>query len=445
MYRSYRQMMGTGGFQTEGESYTVHGAHCPLYYSVAFRKMFGRDVSPYPDVTHFPLRYVMTSAFPAARQDQRGRVRSGRVMQSLNGGGAGPLPRWIAIGFPNIPERYKPGVLWAWNRIMGVRDDASRANVLAEAPVMAFLHYPLDMKPVHPAKCLPLTYQAPTKGLYVFRNGWSDGEEMITQVFAKSQINGGWGHANAGTIVVQAFGRLWAVSSSGRGQPRCMQNVVLLPEDDVAEGACGQRTHLTTEDDGSGVVSIDLNDLYSRAAYYDGNCTRHPRSRPNTALTGMRSVAVDYGKLSGVTGVVAVVDEITGGGRREWLWHLPEGVTPRIKGNTFTIVQGEATMKATFVAPTSVALKFPHTALTAVGKGGRASKSGPQERPLHAVAAVAPAETPGFFVVLTFQEGPAPVVTAEGKGLSASAQVGQRTIRFDGKKVVMGRAGADGE
>ena len=43
----------------------------------------------------------------------------------------------------------------------------------------------------------------------------------------------------------------------------------------------------------------------------------------------------------------------------------------------------------------------------------------------------------GFFVVLAFQRGEAPKVTVQGAGLDARVTVGGRTVRFDGKRIVI--------
>jgi len=43
-----------------------------------------------------------------------------------------------------------------------------------------------------------------------------------------------------------------------------------------------------------------------------------------------------------------------------------------------------------------------------------------------------------FLVVMTIQKGPPPKLTATGTGEQAVVTVGRQTIRFDGRKLVLG-------
>ena len=44
-----------------------------------------------------------------------------------------------------------------------------------------------------------------------------------------------------------------------------------------------------------------------------------------------------------------------------------------------------------------------------------------------------------FFVVMTLQKGPPPIVSVQGDGLKATAVLGNLRIDFDGQKIVMGQ------
>jgi hypothetical protein len=200
----------------------------------------------------------------------------------------------------------------------------------------------------------------------------------------------------------------------------------------------------------------------------------HPEAFGDSGITGMRSMGVDYSGASGAPCLVAVVDRIRGGGTKSWTWQLeskaesagksqpdPEREgwitfrgrsfnNPRngqllfsesrpveddrrvaIDADGFTFAQGDATMRATFVAPVRPRLEL-------------AEKAQYRDLPKHGVRrdsskAVFASGGDEFFVILTFQTGPAPEVRVlGGRGLNAKVKVGEQTVRFDGQKLVFG-------
>jgi len=173
--------------------------------------------------------------------------------------------------------------------------------------------------------------------------------------------------------------------------------------------------------------------LYER---YGG--IRRASAFADTGITGNRSIAVDYSGRSGAPCLLAIADRIRGGKSKVWVWQLGQatGKNPvndlartRVEGNTFTITKGDATLRGTFVLPKSVKLSAEVREKSMVG--GAASVAGKVlERPIAGVFAEGGDD---FFVVVTIQRGPAPEV----KLANAKAQVGARTVSFDGQTVVM--------
>src|SRR5512137_2265614 len=81
----------------------------------------------------------------------------------------------------------------------------------------------------------------------------------------------------------------------------------------------------------------------------------------DSGIHGLRSFAVDYSGASGAPGLFAVADRITGGHRKVCVFQLPPGgrsgrseASLSIAGNAFTLTQGDASLKATFVTPAGV-------------------------------------------------------------------------------------------
>ena len=469
MLRHYRLGIGDGGFQAETGGYADIGSRYPVVYAAAYLKMFGRDLSPYPDATYLVPRRMMQVLF---RQDGR------CVVQKINSA-VGFRPEWCAAAFPAAPEAYKPALLWAWNFTCGVRGAETLGNLFRGSGLdMAhtFVNYPLEMAPVHPSKCMPLTWRADGFGYYCFRSGWQGKDEFIAQVFLKAQPVGGWNHPNGGTFRIYGLGHPWVGGVDVRAGFRPQENVVLLPEDVTNEGACGRLAYLQAEPDGSGVMTIDMNDIYatgkfyvkarritgsgrpepvavdpkrlgevtgsySKAALYDRNGIRLPQNFGDSGIRGLRAMAFDYSGLCGAPAMMVLVDKIEGGGKRQWLWQIPEGMKDNFKvdpgGRSFTADCGDASMKATFVAPADVKIEAGTDPVRLGSVGTKYSFVGHVDR-------VRAAGDGSFFLVATFQRGSAAALKVEGTGLGAAVTVGRRTIRFDGEKVVLGEQGAAG-
>ena len=450
MYVFCREAVGTGGFQGELSHYSQIATQPPMRYETAHRGMFGYDVSPQADITEVVPRKMFVHLY---------RPGEAPLAQEING-----YPqlecRFFAVAYPVVREAWKPAILWAWNRTALVRskaDDPAVASAQAE-PVYTFLHYPPDAKPAPPAGIMPLTWRADEFGFYGFRSSWRGTDDFIVQVFLKAHTIGGWNGPNAGTFRVLGLGDLWAVGPHDRNRCRWEESVVMLPDDpEINAGACARLTACRTEPDGSGVVSMDMRDVYAATRLRDdgrrerlyeryGNILRPEAVRP-TGITGMRSIGVDYSRASGAPCLLAIVDRIRGGKKKIWTWQLKRPTQGRRKepdqpgdlqhttvdGNTFTIAKPSgATLRGTFITRHALRAEVYTTSMLGGAGGSRGKKL---DRPIHGVFAEGGDE---FFVVVTIQKGDPPQVRVDGKGLGAKVTVGRRTVRFDGEKVVFG-------
>lgn len=440
-YQHYRWGMGDGGTQTETGGYAQISSWYPSVYASMYPNFFGRSATAYPDVTHLIPRKIMQSVFteatgPGKRRGNKPQAQQLNSVITLN-------PQWMACHFPIIPDQYKASALWVWNYLCGVTDEKSIPNVLGgkDASIwglggltlaQTFLHYPLDLKPVHPDKGMPRQWSAGTFGLHVFRSGFEGKDEFVSQVWGKSSPIHGWNHPNAGAFQVWGLGRPWTWTDSSPGTIRDTYSVVLLPDDQINQGACGRLVHYEAMADGSGSLTLDMDDVYARPSpgLYDKMLNRNPEKRVASGITGLRAVAVDYSGKCGAPAMMVLVDKIDGGGKRLWTWQKPEGASQGIDGNTFTIRYPDAMMKATFVTPGDARIDYADDEK----KEGGDPKHGFWGT-LHRFKV----ESDGsFFVVATFQRGEAPKVSVEGSGLDAKVTVGGRKVRFDGRRIVLG-------
>jgi HEAT repeat protein len=449
MVRSHRLLMGNGGYQSEGEAYH-HTAITPIRYAAACFNVFGQTLTPYPDVTHSVARHLAHSVLVK----RKGRSRL--AWQSFNGGNhQGNVYHFLCAGFAFTPEEYKPAMLWLWNEMAGVDagDPESYANLFRDQSlqdvIYTFVNYPLDpatgtsrITPVHPDESFPRTWQATDKGLYVFRNQWKNTRDIVLQVYANELMSKGHGQPDAGGIRLHGLGHDWTADTPGKGTPyRWLQNVVVLPPDIGMKRRSGRVIFREAEEDGSGSVTIDMNLVYSGKRGHDAMGIWPPEPPEPGEVRGLRAVAADYSGKCGAPAMFVLVDKIEGGPQRAWLWNKAGTAS----GNTFTIEQGDASLRATFVWPEDADVRSPgtiHVRHTASKEAKLLRKKNPGYRPdpePTSVPVAAKAE-PGksYFVIMTMQEGPAPEVSIEsGRGLDAVVRVGERRVRFDGRKIII--------
>ncbi len=440
MDQYYRYCFGDGGWQTEGEGYTLYSCVLPIEYTQAHERMYGVPVSGRPDVSHFAPRYIMQTIFGGKRLTSQSFSLASGTMHSGH----------YARAFPLVPDEWKPAVLWAWNKTMDMRSEGEGEPKMRNlmTAIYTLLNYPAEMKPKNPGECMPLTWAATTKGGYIFRNCWRDTDDIVAQVFLKSEGEGGWSHPDASSIRIYGLGHEWAIVgiNNSKAGSRWFENVVMLPEDGVNEGMRAIRTFYETRADGSGVISMDMNLVYSGTKTIKDNKGAEKKAilvdhgfrllRDNLVdlgIRGMRSVAVDYSGKSGAPALFVIVDKIKGGSKKVWQWQLPKfngksnGV--KIDGKSFTIIQGDASLHATFIAPADVKLSQVQ------GKENIHLKYGKYgDVDLNAIHATG---GDSFYVVMTLQKGGAPDVEVEGAGLDAKVTVGKQKIRFDGEKIVL--------
>lgn len=447
MYVFCREAVGDGGFQAELAHYSGIAEQAPARYMGAHLQMFGYHVSPQPDMEELLPRKMFVHVYPPDAEPRALEINGTPKVGS----------ELFAALLPVVAEDRQPAALWGWHRHAGF-DGENWSSLVEKRPLLALLNYPMEMKPVEPGRVLPLCWRADDFGFYGFRNRWRDGDDCILQVFAKAHYIGGWNSGNAGTFRLVGLGHDWATGSTDRNRHRWEESVVQLPDDpEINQTACGRVTHVETRPDGSGVVSIDYTDVYSgRKMRPDGRkgmrlYSRYGNIRQDEAfvdlgITGMRSIGVDYSGRSGSPCLVAIVDQVRGGGRKVWTWQLPAGdkdspgdvERTTTEGNSFLVRKNDgATLYGLFATGQRPVVEVRRTTM----RGGGGSTAGKTlERPVHGVFAETRGNDAGFFFVGVLQGGPPPEIHVRGKGLDAVVTVGKQRIRFDGDKIVFERA-----
>ncbi len=455
----HRYCFGDGGFQVEGEGYTSVGADLPLLFETAYLNTFGHPSTGRPDVSHFGPRYVAQTVYD----------RDGIFDQqsfSLTDG-AQPTRRW-PLCFTPVPDEWKPACLWAWNKSMGIADgsEGRSANERGDEqayirqvvsrngnPAMTFLYYPFDMEPVNPDSVMPRVWQAPTKGLYVFRNGWSGKQDIVAQVFLKSEGEGGWRNNDAGSIRLNGLGHAWTVRGKGVGKTRerHSETVVTLPEDDINEGMRAILKDINTQVDGSGSLLADMDLIYASqktitdskgrtrgAPLVDNRFKLLKQNLKDTGITGTRSFLADYSEKADCKAVFVIYDRIEGGKTKVWNWQLPEAVSRdqvSFHEDGFSIRQEGGVLRATFIQPQSIDIGLSDQMQSKVPAKDRATKE--EKYKLHAIQVTAKpdAKLGQFLVVMTLDQTKQPTVqsmssTDQGKHV---INIGKQQIEVDTK------------
>ena len=446
-YLCLKRGMGEGGFQGEGEGYTLECHHVIHDYACGYQNMFGRSVTGLDDISHFAARYVATGIW--APQDGGSRERC--VSQSFGGHGGGTISaRYLARSIVLCPKEWQPVLLWHWLKQLGASVDEVRTEAGAKKAFSgnefheslslaeAFLNYPLDLAPAAPDAILPHVWEAKTRGFYAFRNNWADGSaSIVAQAYAKAGQACGWGQAEAGCFQIYGLGRAWAWKdndAAGKEGSRWLDNVVMLPDDPIDAWAHGEVTYFEGDPKtGSGSVTLDLGNVY-RTIRQTGEGKAARRERFDGGIRGVRAFAADYSGKAGAPALFAVADRITGGTRKVWMWQLPRAERDRadwtldVQGNTFTLTYKDASLKATFVSPRNVKIA------QVKGRMKAHELSGVADADVSAIHASGEDPTDGdFLVVMTIQRDAPPEVKIDG----AKARIGGRTVAFDGKKITI--------
>ena len=436
------EAVGRGGFQGESGHYSndACSGHAKLW--PVYRRVMGYDLTPDGEYADYLPRKVV-----GGPQDITGTTTiDDQILPAL---------------FPVVRPEWQPEMLTVWLRQAKVADPALPVEVLRADPVRAFMSFPLDMDPAPVGTRLPLSWAAPGLGYYCLRSGWGD-DAFVAQVFIKNRVLAGWSGKNAGTYRLRGLGRDWACGTTDRNRNREQENVVLFPQRDLADGARGRLTDLAFGD-GTLAISLNLDDVYESDGRYSyskmGNVRTLvlpgkdingvERTVPSASgIRGMRSLAFDFTGLCGAPCLFAVVDRIedADGEPRTWLFQPPSEPKKRAKdapplvqadehGFRIAPADTEASLSGRFVHPASVEVDTKGRVWEYVKTWGNGR--GKTER--KTIKCVSVQGGDNFFFVGTVANGPHPKMTVSGSGLDAVVTVGDRTVRFDGQRILLER------
>jgi len=265
----------------------------------------------------------------------------------------------LAQHFPAVDPAYQQSVLWYWQRLgnplAGARlpeadrllNEGVAGGSYDSLPVYAFLYYPTDMEPRQPEEALPLSWEFPDSGRYIFRNRWQDREDIVLQLSAQ-QKDGHVAFSKAGAFALRGLGQDWTFPNKHGMRSvgeRMGETVVqtLMP----AQNSKGLGKVLMAErlEDGSGRVRMDLSDVYRMRKPRGKRRFMSPYDRAGGApdpaafteadqpVKVTRDLLIDFSGNAGVPMVLIIRDQLQGVENPVWSWPLNLSMSTRKGGD----------------------------------------------------------------------------------------------------------------
>lgn len=287
MQLAWNPGFGDGGWNTEGEGYTLVRTASLLQAALAYYNTTGRHVATNRSDSMFLPHYLYLTVLTEQSTDRGERVFHKPVTgvgltfgqghdddERVDGG-------QTCIAFPLVPARYKPAVAWYWRKWATNSQGQIDARKLGDA-AFALVNYPNEMPAPDPTGSLPFVLADRQKGGYIFRKSWAGADDVLALIYYKTRPPGGaWNCAEGGTFRIYGFGRHWAVKCA-LGNPvitypypgKVEENAKDKGEDDPAKGYGNKSGEWRCENvvwvDGTGPVGAAIGGYQSNASAHGG-------------------------------------------------------------------------------------------------------------------------------------------------------------------------------
>ncbi|MBI5382042.1 MAG: hypothetical protein HZA31_09105 [Opitutae bacterium] len=392
-------------------------------FLLAWRQLQAEDLAAQSAARWFAPLYTMQLLPPAAPGAGPELVGFGATLFSPAAGR--PLTAWErddahggdTVALFGLTDAASRGALqWLFDRTFGLNGDRTFDVQKPGDALFALRYYPFAETALNPGVAVSRMWRDDRAGMFFFRNAWVDAGDCVAAFTANVWPSRGFdSFADAGSFRLYALGGQWAVQrqrdrADVETVSRERENVVVIPG--THGWLPGRVLEAFAHPDGSGAVALDLDAVYT-VAPTDG---RPARLEPtlDLGIRAQRVWAVDYSGEGGAPVVAAVVDRIAGGPARRWLLHTRErDVKLRPDGFELRAANG-ASLRATVLTPAK-----PHITVARGEWTDTVAVDGDGD----------------FFVIMTVQRGAAPEVKRSGEGLAATARLGRRVVRYDGRLV----------
>jgi HEAT repeat protein len=417
----WRLSIGDHGWGTESGYEFAHGQLMP--FTVAYETALGERIIP---GTGIP--WINPLVLAATTDSGRPYFSSLKVV---------PLGMSLHVVEPEV----RPSLL---GRFQPDRFAETARRMSCKELVFLFVNYPLNEEPRPAEEVMPKVIADRAKGGYLFRSSYDRGEDdVLAAIFLRSDPRDGpcYFYQESGTFRLVGLGTQWAIGLPGdkRNWQYAQENVVLAPPSNGR--GLGKMIYFEAQPDGSGVVGADMSDVY-----HDGD----------VPIRATRHFAVDYSGKSGAAVLVAIVDEFEGGGDKTWIMHSG-GKSTTVDRDEFNITgdRPDTSLRGRLISSDGIRLATGPVIWNQHNREWDKAQKNPGIRGLKDVKlkreeiseridypwgsettlrAISENERATFYLVMTLQRGDPPAIKVAGKGLDATATVGDRTVKFvDGR------------
>ncbi|MCM8832302.1 MAG: hypothetical protein NC816_00035 [Candidatus Omnitrophica bacterium] len=428
--------LGEFGFNTEGDGYTFYSIDEPMIATTIYKKITGNNINK-----HNTLGKIAVSSFALS-------LFNGKFEKISYGGGSSiPNERHLARIFPVVPDEYKSSILWFWNKLIHQKEkipsitDPDIPSIPettgGEDLLYHFLFYPEDLKPVHPENIFPKVIFDSLKGGFIFRNRYSDNNDIIASIFGKSlPIRPCWQMNNAGDFRIWGLGEKWFIqgASDKNLTSSIYQNVVQIQS--RRQNGLGGKIIFSKEESNSGVISFDLTDAY----LLPSDEKTEPRDRYGNKIDEklkkedikiIRSFGVDFSNLSGADALFVIIDYLKVDGEKLWQAVVGKDINVKINENEVILYseKSKSSMKCWFFPKENIEIfygdeiEFEGKKYSPFGKKG---------------LKILWAKTKGeiIFCIITLQKENPPEIKVIGKEIQTQFIINKRKISFDKDRIV---------
>lgn len=190
MIRNMTQGFGDGGFFAEGDGTGSMSSHIIFLPALqAWQNAGGLDfVSPRPNAGWMAKRWLFLTKFdqgtPRMWPLRGGYPHNVWDRTALSGAG------YFATGFGVVPDEFKPGLLWCYNRFLLEHDTAAGApfdtvSVYPQFTVLSYVNWPFGTEPANPADAWPRAMRDSRYGFYAWRNRWQDDDDVVISILTR--------------------------------------------------------------------------------------------------------------------------------------------------------------------------------------------------------------------------------------------------------------------
>jgi hypothetical protein len=300
--RKLTEGFGDGGYFKEGDGTGSMGHIAFIPAMQAWRVAGGKDFySPRPNGQWTSLRWLLGTVVGKGGK-LNFHKRDGYAHNVWAGGLSGGNYFGIAFGLATPPQ--KAAWLWFYNHFIKDLDqkEGTPFNTNSYYPhhsILSFVNWPIGMKEVNPAECIPRASVDRTFSYCMFRNRWQDENDIVITVLGKRPRS----HTSA-----QEIGPIWITALGNELKWGKME---------------GEIKHFAVMQDGCAVV-----------ATADGTC-----------------LAVDFSKASGADGMLVITgpgapgdNAVTAGGTKFSFKFLSAGSPPTPKAEGDKVAVGGQTV-----------------------------------------------------------------------------------------------------